>query len=139
MKNIIFLGATLLLPISSSAKENDKDFIKFLQVSGAEKTQKVAVRNMFEQFKKSPQAKSGAFDKIEELMVKELSELNEQLFPIYKKHLSHDDLKTIIAFYKSKAGKRLVASQPAIIKESMQAGEKWGQDVAKRVLAAPVK
>jgi len=143
MKKIIFLAAILLLPICSSAKENEspyyKDFIKFLQVSGAEKTQKIAVQGMFEQFKKSPKMKSGAFDKIEELIVKELSKLNELLFPIYKKHLSHDDLKAIIAFYESDAGKRLVASQPEIVQESMQVGAQWGQDVAKRVLANPAE
>jgi hypothetical protein len=43
-------------------------------------------------------------------------------------------LKEIIKFYESPVGKKLVKSQPLIMKESFQIGIKWGQGVAKRVM-----
>ena len=62
----------------------------------------------------------------------------QNLIKIYtlfiKKHLSHKDLKEIIKFYESPVGKKLVKSQPLIMKESFQIGTKWGQGVAKRVM-----
>ena len=110
-----------------------RDYLKFLKVSGAEASQKLMVQQMFDQIKKAAPGKISA-DRIEQQMVDELSLLNEQLFPVYKKHLTHQDLKAIIAFYETPIGKKLVQSQPAILKDSFSIGAAWGQGVAQRVM-----
>jgi len=50
---------------------------------------------------------------IEEYINKEsFPNLINQLSPIYQKHLSEEDLKTIIAFYNSEAGKKFAEKTP---------------------------
>ncbi len=61
--------------------------------------------------------------------------LIELVVPIYARHLTRDDVKALITFYESPVGKKLVAAQPAIVAESMAAGQIWGQDVGMRVAA----
>jgi hypothetical protein len=61
-------------------------------------------------------------------------ELVELVVPIYDKHLEHAEIKDIIKFYQSPAGRKLTAAMPAITQESMQAGQAWGQRLSKRIV-----
>src|SRR5512138_3725849 len=63
-------------------------------------------------------------------------ELVEMVVPIYAKHLSPQDVKDLIAFYESPAGKHLTAAQPLILQESMAAGQAWGQKIAQELVQA---
>jgi hypothetical protein len=61
---------------------------------------------------------------------------------IYDKHLTHAEVKELIKFYESPVGKKMISVMPAITAESMQAGNKWGNELAQRAnqkLAAPKK
>jgi len=149
MKKIAILFTTLLMLFTSSLladaikktmpiKEDRSyynDFVKFLELSGSKENQKVVLKNMFNQFKAMPNVKAEIFNNMEKMMNEELDSLNKSLFPIYKKYLSHSDLKEIIKFYASDTGKRLVSSQPQIIQESYVLGSQWGQSVARRIMA----
>jgi hypothetical protein len=53
---------------------------------------------------------------------------------IYDRHLSHEDIRGLIAFYESPLGTRLRGELPAILQESMTAGEAWGAKVGERML-----
>ena len=106
-----FIAAYFLITVALHVTAEDfqnteyyRDYLKFLKVSGAEASQKLMVQQMFDQIKKAAPGKISA-DRIEQQMVDELSLLNEQLFPVYKKHLTHQDLKAIIAFYETPIGK----------------------------------
>lgn len=55
------------------------------------------------------------------------------LVPIYQKYLTLEDMKAIIAFYESPAGKKLAASQTGIATESFQVGQKWGEQIGLKV------
>lgn len=140
MKKVIVLVAVIALSVSTviarDVKDESyyKDFIKLLKVSGTTKTQKLMLKSMFEQFKKMPNAKPEIFKNMEKMMHDELAQLNDKLFPVYKKYFSHEDLKEIIKFYESPIGKKMVKSQPLIVKESFQIGSEWGRSVAKRVM-----
>ena len=63
------------------------------------------------------------------------NQLVELTVPIYAKHLTHDDVKGLIAFYESPVGQKMTAVQPAINAEAMAAGQLWGQEVGARVMA----
>ena len=135
-----FIAAYFLITVALHVTAEDfqnteyyRDYLKFLTVSGAEASQKLMVQQMFDQIKKAAPGKISA-DRIEQQMLDELSLLNEQLFPVDKKHLTHQDLKAIIAFYQTPVGKKLVQSQPAILKDSFSIGAAWGQGVAQRVM-----
>lgn len=60
-------------------------------------------------------------------------DLIELMVPIYDRHLSHQDIIDLIQFFESPAGKKLVLVQPEIMKESMQAGQAWGQQIGMEV------
>ena len=62
-------------------------------------------------------------------------ELVNQIIPIYDKHLTHAELKELIKFYETPVGKKMIAVMPAITAESMQAGQQWGVEVARRAKA----
>lgn len=59
-------------------------------------------------------------------------ELINLVIPVYDKHLSHAEVKELIKFYETPVGKKMISVMPAITQESMQAGQKWGMDLAQR-------
>ena len=62
-------------------------------------------------------------------------ELVELVVPIYERHLTHEDVKGLIAFYETPLGRKMVAKQPQIIQESMLAGQTWGQRIGEEVVS----
>ena len=50
-----------------------------------------------------------------------VDELLAPIVPIYQQHLSHKDVQSIIAFYRTPAGKKYLEEMPAMSAESMQA------------------
>ena len=60
--------------------------------------------------------------------------LVDLVVPIYDKHLSAEDVKALLTFYQSPSGQRVIKALPAIMAESMSAGQQWGQQIARRVL-----
>jgi hypothetical protein len=60
--------------------------------------------------------------------------LIEQMIPLYARHFSDDDLRGLVAFYNSPAGKKYVAEAPQLTQESMAVGRAWGENLAKTVI-----
>jgi hypothetical protein len=55
--------------------------------------------------------------------------LIELMVPVYKNHISIDDIKIANDFYSTSAGKRISAAQPLIIKETTQISMQWATEV----------
>lgn len=69
-------------------------------------------------------------EEINKLIREELVEkktLQELIYPLYHKYLTHSDIKELIRFYKTPVGKKAISVMPQLTRESMQAGQKWGQ------------
>lgn len=62
-------------------------------------------------------------------------ELVNLIIPVYDKHLTPAELKELIKFYETPVGKKMIAVMPAITAESMQIGQQWGMEVARRARA----
>ncbi|HRC85355.1 MAG TPA: DUF2059 domain-containing protein [Thermoanaerobaculia bacterium] len=60
--------------------------------------------------------------------------LVELVVPIYDKYFNEADLDALIAFYTSPVGRKAIQVLPSVMAESMQAGQQWGQEIAKRVV-----
>lgn len=58
-----------------------------------------------------------------------LNDLMGQLAQIYVRHFTDDEMRTVLAFYRTDTGKKLLAEMPAITKESAALGAAWGQQV----------
>ena len=54
--------------------------------------------------------------------------------PIYNKYYTHQDIKDLIKFYDSSIGKKMIKVEPYILQESMIEGEKWGEEIALKLM-----
>ncbi|TYA84269.1 DUF2059 domain-containing protein [Seonamhaeicola marinus] len=143
MKKLISTLALLLVVSFSTFAQSDEAYKKVLtemfELSGTEETYQVAIKQMFGMYKQQYSSVSNdMWDELEaEFNKASMQDLVDLLVPVYKKHLSIDDIKAIIEFYKSDAGKRFATKTPLIMQESMQVGQQWGmkigQDFAKKM------
>ena len=62
---------------------------------------------------------------------------------VYSRHFSTDDVRQLLAFYRTPVGQKLLAETPAITRESIMAGQAWGaqlgMEVARQLSAEGVK
>ena len=49
---------------------------------------------------------------------------------VYEAHFSESELRALTAFYKSDLGRKVISETPAITREEVPIGIKWGQTVA---------
>ena len=59
--------------------------------------------------------------------MKRVNEFADRLAVIYANNFSVDELRDLIAFYQTPTGQKLVARQPVIARDSMAAGQQFGQ------------
>ena len=62
--------------------------------------------------------------------------LLEQITTIYMKHLTHDDVKGLLAFYSSDLGKKTMALLPVLMSEGAVAGQEWAAKESPRIMLA---
>jgi len=61
-------------------------------------------------------------------------DLNNDIARIWAKVYSEDELKVIAAFYKTPAGKKLLANGPKIAKDTLTAAQQWSDRVGAELL-----
>lgn len=105
---------------------------KLLEVTGAAALGKQVGDSMIDTFQKMPNLPPGFLDRFKQNM--HVEELTELIVPIYVKHYDHQTLVAAIRFYRSDAGHKLVEQLPIVTAESMEAGKKWGANLAKKTL-----
>jgi hypothetical protein len=113
--------------------QKQKDIRKLLTITGSGELGQQVMGQMMANFKKSmPQVP----EKFWSDFMKEVhtSELVDLIVPVYDRNLTHDDVKELIRFYETPTGKKFVTVLPKITQESMAVGEKWGRDLAMRVM-----
>jgi hypothetical protein len=62
------------------------------------------------------------------------AELLDMIARTYAKHFTEQELKDIVAFYKTPAGKKMIAQEPAAIQESLTAAQTWANEFSDVVL-----
>ena len=58
-----------------------------------------------------------------------VNELNDLLADIYARNFSVAEMHDLIAFYQTPTGQKLLQRQPTIARQSMIAGQQWGQEL----------
>lgn len=61
-------------------------------------------------------------------------DFEELIVPIYEKHYDEAELQGLLDFYGSPLGRKMLEEMPGIMTESMEAGKKWGRDLAGKVI-----
>ncbi len=62
-------------------------------------------------------------------------ELVNEVTRIYAIHFTEQELKDVLAFYKSPAGKKLVVEQPKIVDASLKFAQNWANALSDEVIA----
>ncbi len=124
----------LLCAFAAPAHADKKDDIrKLLRLTGSGDLGKQVATQLLGTFKaQNPKVPQKFWDDFAKEIKAE--DLIEMVVPIYDKHLSHEDIKVVIAFYETPTGKRFVKSLPQLTQESMAAGQKWGMALAQKVV-----
>ena len=142
MKNLL-IALIVLTCMPALAQESDfeKNIRKMLEVTGVEKNFQVLIPRLIEVQKESnPNIPVEFWDRFQEKMLQEsMEEVYEVMIPIYKKHLTEDDVADILEFYKTPAGKSLNEKTPMIMQESMTVGGELGKKIALKVTEELVK
>ena len=68
-------------------------------------------------------------------MTPRMSELADEVARLYTADFSEQELKDILAFYKSPAGQKLLAQQPKVIDASMKFAQTWANKLSDEVVA----
>ncbi len=139
MNNLILLIVTSLLfsPVATRAQGDafEKDLARMLELSGSAQMYDAVFDQMILQMKSAmPNVDESAWPKVKsEVWEKQIAGLNQKLVPIYRKHFTHDDIKSLIAFYQTDIGKKLAEKTPLISRESMVIGQQWGMQLGQAI------
>ncbi len=126
MKKIIFAIAFMSVAHIGFA-QNDafkKDVLTLIEFTGDQESQLSLMKKQLAQF--IPEAKLPAL--MEEIK-KELPKLNNKVADIYMKHYTQEDVKELIAFYKTPLGQKLAKQTKVITPEVLEASNQWGTEL----------
>jgi len=130
MKRAVLAALCGLVVIASTAPSARK----LLAASGATRLMLGNLESMIaSQRQSSPQIPAAFWDAFLAHARRDTTQLIDMLVPIYASHLTQSELEELVRFYTSPIGQRLTAAQPTIFKESMAAGETWGEQIARMV------
>lgn len=119
-------------PSDVGKPEKIKDIRRLLDVTGAGKLGMQVMGQMVVQFKAMlPKVPPKFWDDF--MREANADELINLIIPIYDRHLSHDEIKQIIKFYETPAGRKLITAMPQITQESMEAGKQWGAQLGQKI------
>ncbi len=71
------------------------------------------------------------FDEMRKDMTTE--KLYQMIVPSYDRYLSHEDIKEMIRFYESPAGKRMREAMPQVAQDMIARSQVWAQELAEKV------
>lgn len=144
MKKIFWVAvvAAFFSNFSVSAQTVDDEYRslvkEYLQLTNTEKTIELIVPQMLEASKRmAPDVPEEWWQKME-LKIKEKfksEQIAAGIADVYVKYLNKQELKDVVAFYKTPSGKKIAENTPAISQDCM----KWGQSLGMEIVMEIVK
>jgi hypothetical protein len=125
--------ALALGPLGDDKAQKREDAKRLIVSAGGDKMGLQMWNQMMPSFKQAmPEVPAKMWDEFSAEI--DMNELVDMCVPSYERHLSHAEIKELLAFYESPLGKKLVSVQPQIMQECMIAGEEWGRKIGERVI-----
>ena len=91
----------------------------------------------------NPQIPAEFWDRFLAAVRERRGELEALIVPIYARHFTTDELRQLLAFYRTPIGQKVLTEQPAIAREAMEGGREWGQqlgmEIGQKMAAEPKK
>jgi len=136
IRSLLCVAVLLVAAIGAKAQADsfDADIVKMQQLNGASNAMFSQIVMQFKSIKPGVTEEQWAAVKKDVFDV-EVTELNKQLIPVYKKYFTQDEVKAIIAFYETPVGKKLAEKTPLITVESMQSAQAWGMGLFGKIQA----
>ena len=106
---------------------------EMLKITGADKIKPELTQGLTNYFHTSlPFAPKDVNDDLDQSLTK--LDVETQVIAIYKQHISTEEAESIIAFYKTPAGKHMIDALPEILQQSQQVGMQLGRKTAQEVV-----
>lgn len=119
--SLVSLGTLEAQPIS---KEKKDVIIKLMKLTNSAKLANEVKQRVIDALKQSfPDAPPEYWEKLEKRI--DVQELLTSFIPIYDQNLSLDDLKRLVAFYQTPAGKHYLDARERMVAASLEKGKKW--------------
>lgn len=136
-KLTLCLGFTLaIFTLSAQESPLDQKIKKMMDAMGTTQQFEVAINNMIDAQKQAYKGvlEDNFWDEFKKEAKKDgFKDLLELMVPIYKKHLTEEEIDAITEFYASEIGQKMIQKFPMITQESMQAGAEWGQKMGAKI------
>lgn len=152
IKSLISLVLLLALPTPALAAEvspaKAQQIQQLMKLTGAQNLGqqfgKIMTQQIYQVLRSAkPETPERAFLIIEEetnaMMDQESPALLASLVPIYDQHFTEAELKKLVGFYQTDLGRKTIAVMPMVMKESVAAGQAWGQAMSPKLMARLVE
>ena len=135
MKKIIVIIAVSIVSLAANAQDKYAiELSKMLELNGTKETFQGVIDQMISLYQnQESDVPAEYWDKVKKSMSSSYDELVVKLVPVYKKHLTLEDLKGINDFYSTPVGKKLSEKTPLISQESMEIGQRWGMEIGSKI------
>lgn len=128
-KTIVILALIVTFFTSHSQNESYKDvLLEYMEVQGSLDS----FNNSIDQMSQMMGGQIDA-DKLKPIMDEMFLSLVDALVPVYKNHLSIQDLKDGIEMYKTPIGKKIAQKTPLITQETMNVSMQWGMEFSSKI------
>ena len=128
-KPIVILSLIVTFFTSYSQNESYKDvLLEYMEVQGSLDSFNNSINQMSQMMGGQIEA-----DKLKPIMDEMFLSLVDALVPVYKNHLSIQDLKDGIEMYKTPIGKKIAQKTPLITQETMNVSMQWGMEFSSKI------
>jgi uncharacterized protein len=141
---VLLLALATPAPAAEIAPEKIQQIEQLMTLTGAQNLGlqfgRIMTQQIYQVLKAAkPQTPDRALTLIEEetnaLMAEESPALLASLVPIYDRHFTAAELAQLVAFYQTDLGKKTIEVMPMVMKESVAAGQVWGQKMAPKLMS----
>jgi hypothetical protein len=142
----VCLSAFVLVPGAATAQTVDAaleaDIVKLMEATGAtkigEQMATIFSARMVEVVRQlRPDLPQRGVQVVNEVMTEALasgsrgaSDLMVRMVPLYAKHFTRDEVRALLAFYQTDAGRKAVSVMPTLMQEGAQVGQEWARTMA---------
>lgn len=72
-------------------------------------------------------------EEVEAVFAANLESFKDAMIPLYHKHFTASEISELIGFYETSLGKKLIQVMPALARDSMEIGQRWGQSLGPQI------
>jgi len=110
----------------------EKDIYQLLELTKVKESAELLVSHTFDFLKKqNPNIPQSFWDKLESKVDYEKYLL--KLVPIYDKTFTHDEIKNMVEFFRTPAGKKYITTLPVVNTEIYEVGKVFGGEIRKMI------